>query len=148
MCCLDSQDLSVRPYLLRIFYIGRVWLHILTCFLQSEECPTSHKGIYCLSIFLVVRKYLKLEQRGMWHQGGQNFRGSWLSCTLVTVQLELQEQIPRNTGACTTPKANRATHEPLIGGSSNDDKAGWLWGQLAQVSTSKKAHVHLAMPAS
>lgn len=33
-------------------------------------------------------------------------------------------------------------------GTSNSDRAGWLWGWLAQVSTSKKAHVHLATPAS
>lgn len=83
----------------------------------------------------------------MWHQGGQNLMASWLSCTLVSVQLELQKQIPRNTGACTTPKANRTTHKPQIYTSANDG-AGWLWGWLAQVSTSKKAHVHLAMPAS
>lgn len=82
----------------------------------------------------------------MWHQGGQNLRGSWLSCTLVNVQLELQEQVSRCPGAGTTPKANRAT-QTLICTPAND-RAGWLWGRLAQVSTSKKSHVHLAMPAS
>lgn len=69
----------------------------------------------------------------MWHQGGQNFRDSCL--------FELHpgkhpagaaKQIPRNTEACTTAKANRATHNPQICTSAND-RAGWPWGRLAQV---------------
>lgn len=134
MCCTDRQHLSVRPYLLRIFHVGMVWLHVLTCFLQSGECPTSQKGINCLSIFLasIVWNDLKLEQRGIWHCGGQNLRVLFELCP-VRAQLELQEQIPRNAETWTTPKANRATHNPQICTSAND-RARWLWGCLAQVS--------------